>query len=80
MLVDGERSKNNAPLERDARAVNQALTGSNCAQVMEASTRLAETVRDTGGRLVAVTWLVSAAPPLGDWKVPLYVVNLTKEP
>jgi len=80
MLADGGRSKNNAPLENHAGSTNQSLIWSNCAQVMEESTRLAETVRDIGGRLVAVTWLVSAVPPLGDWKVPLYVVNLTKQP
>jgi len=54
MLADGEGSKNNAPLKNRAGPINQSLIWSNCAQVMEESTRLAETVRDTRGSMVAL--------------------------
>ena len=49
MLADGERSKNNALLESHAGPTNQSLAWSNCAQGVEESNRLAETVRDTRG-------------------------------
>ena len=58
-------SKNNAPLEIQARAANQSLTGSNLAHGVEESTRLAEKVRDTGDSLFAVKGRCAAQPPSG---------------